>query len=115
MEALWKRRGAGYASGTDDERRSEGTVRDPNGDRDAPARPRPERPNYVHGVYSSRRELPPEALALVEDLMSLSHVVPADRLAAEEVARLVYLIGRVDASLEVRVFPTRAGSRWRSR
>ena len=34
--------------------------------------------------------------------MGLAHVVPADRLAAEEVARLVYLIGRVDASLEPR-------------
>ena len=47
---------------------------------------RPDQPNYAHRVYSSRRELPPEALALVEDLMALAHVVPADRLAAEEVA-----------------------------
>ena len=38
----------------------------------------------THGVYSSRRELPAEAEALVEDLMALGHVVPADRLAAEE-------------------------------
>ena len=34
--------------------------------------------------------------------MSLGHVVPADRLAAEEVARLVHLIGRVDKALEGR-------------
>ena len=56
----------------------------------------------THGVYSSRRELPAEAEALVEDLMALGHVVPADRLAAEEVARLVHLIGRVDAVLAER-------------
>jgi hypothetical protein len=71
---------------------------------------RPDQPNYAHGVYSSRRELPAEAEALVDDLMALGHVVPADRLAAEEVARLVYLIGRVDAALEGRVF-TNPGSK----
>ena len=80
MEAFWKRRGAGFAFGGDAEP-ARPHAREP------PLRPAA-RPAELRttALYSSRRELPPEALALVEDLMALAHVVPADRLAAEEVA-----------------------------
>ena len=72
MEAFWKQ-GTLPAPMTKPKLRPKGPVRNPNG---YPANLRPDlapdQPNYVHGVYASRREL--------------AHVVPADRLAAEEVA-----------------------------
>ncbi len=53
----------------------------------------------VHGAYSTRRELSAEGEALVAELLAAPHVIPADRLAVEELASLVDLIARIDAAL----------------
>lgn len=55
-----------------------------------------------HGVYSQR--VPPEAADLADALMAeLPHAAPSDRLAVEEAAAIVALIGRIDAALAERI------------
>lgn len=55
-----------------------------------------------HGAYS--RSLPPETADLADELMrQLPHAAESDRLAVEEAAAVVALIGRVDAALAERI------------
>jgi hypothetical protein len=53
----------------------------------------------VHGVYSTRRELTPEARAIADDVLAAPHTIPLDRAAAEEIGSMIVLLGRVDAAL----------------
>ena len=53
----------------------------------------------VHGVYSVRRSLTPQATAIADELMGAPHVVELDRLAAEEIGALVAQLDRIDAAL----------------
>jgi hypothetical protein len=64
----------------------------------------------VHGYYSRSRALAPEAVELADALMGVPHIAETDRLAVEEVARLVVLIDRVDAALGDGVVEGRRGS-----
>lgn len=56
----------------------------------------------AHGAYS--RCLPPETAELADSLMEqLPHAADSDRLAVEEAAAVVALIGRIDAALAERI------------
>lgn len=63
----------------------------------------------AHGAYSSSAELTPRAAEVADALMSLPHVAALDRLAAEEIGRLVALLERVDADLAERGLTRRNG------
>ena len=57
----------------------------------------------VHGAYSaSGRALAPRAEEVAAALMTMAHVAPLDRLAAEEIGSLTALLERVDADLASR-------------
>ena len=65
----------------------------------------------VHGYYSRRRrELTPEAAEIADELMTLPHVTAADRLAAEEIGRLLVMIDRIDAALADGKVQSRGGA-----
>jgi Phage terminase, small subunit len=53
----------------------------------------------VHGYYSGRPGLSEQAIAIADLLMEAPHVVPLDRIAAEEIGALMDLIGKIDAAL----------------
>jgi hypothetical protein len=58
---------------------------------------RPPQPALTHGFYSPTGPLSAEQLKMAEAILDLPHVTDADRLAAEEVARLLALIQLIDA------------------
>lgn len=63
-----------------------------------------------HGAYSaSGRALAPRAEEIADALMTMAHVAPLDRLAAEEIGQLVALLERVDADLAERGLTKRSG------
>ena len=65
----------------------------------------------VHGYYSRRRrELTPAAAEIADELMTLPHVTAADRLAAEEIGRLLVMIDRIDAALADGKVQSRGGA-----
>jgi len=53
----------------------------------------------VHGLYSKRRDVSPEALAIAADLMELPHTVDSDYRAAIEIAKLELLVDRIDRAI----------------
>jgi hypothetical protein len=53
----------------------------------------------VHGLYSARRNLPPEAVELADRLMETAGLEQGDRAMAEEAAALQVLVDRLDGVL----------------
>jgi hypothetical protein len=63
-----------------------------------------------HGLWSDR-VLEPRVQEVADTLMELPHAIPIDRLAAEECARLIARIERIDADLDERGHFGRSGAR----
>jgi hypothetical protein len=60
---------------------------------------RPAQTLFRHGFYASRDKMTAEQYQTVEAILPLPHCGEADRLAAEEVARLLTIIAAVDRQL----------------